>query len=237
MGEGGRLRADLGRDPGLLRRDLRLREPPVPDLRRRPRRLLGQRGLRLLAGDACCYDSKRDTVWAYGGNDQLSKFDLKAKTWSRQAIKPGIGYVGGYNFQMEYLPKADRVMIIGSDVCTVSPDTLASERHPLKDASGKAGLTYLPDQDAVLYLTLPGGETGPAQRLAAFDCAKKAWLEVDCAMPKEMRGAIWSRLRYDPVDKVALLVVGSGVWAYKIPKEFKAKEAEKPAEKPVGKAN
>jgi len=180
---------------------------------------------------ACCYDSKRDTVWAYGGNDQLAKFDLKEKVWSRQAVKPGIGYIGGYNFQMEYLPKSDRVMIIGADVCTVDPGTFASERHTLAKACGKAGLTYLPDHDAALYLTLPGGETGPAQRLALFDCAKKEWHEVDCEMPKDMRGAIWDRFHYDPVDKVALLVVNSGVWAYKPPKEFKFKSAAAEAPK------
>ena len=172
---------------------------------------------------ACCYDSRRDTVWAYGGKGTaLHQFDLKAKAWKAHAAKIPFG---GINLQMEYLPKMDRVMIIGGrpgSTCTVNPEGMAVESHPLEDASGKAGLTWLPEQDAALYLTLPGGETGPAQRLAVFDCAKKEWREVACEMPKEMRGAIWDRLHFDPVDKVALLVVGSGVWAYRPPAKFAA---------------
>ncbi len=175
---------------------------------------------------ACCYDSKRDTVWAYGKErTELQQFDLKAKTWKRHPVKSKIVPVG-INVQMEYLPKSDRVMIVGSTpadaACTVNLEDMSVEAHPLEGASGGAGLTYLPEHDAALYLHVPRGDPPSPSRLALFDCATGKWRDVDSQVP-ELKGTVWSRFRYDPVDKVALLVSGSGVWAYQPPKEFSFK--------------
>jgi len=165
---------------------------------------------------ACCYDPKRDVVWAYGRESRLSRFDLKRKTWSTRSIRPAIDYVGLYNFHMLYLPKSDKILLVGSDACTIDPATLVSQRHPLKGASGKAGLAYLPDQDAVFYVSLPGGETGPEYHTELFACAPMKWQKIQ-TKGLAARGAVWNRLHYDPLDHVVLLVVDSGVWAYKPP--------------------
>ena len=157
---------------------------------------------------ACCYDARRDVIWAYGRESRLSRFDLKTRTWSAHAVHPAIDYLGTYNFHMLYLPKGDKLLIVGSDTCTIDPDTLASQRHRLASASGKAGLAYLPDQDAVLYVSLPGGETGPEYRVEVFDCVKARWQKI-LSKGLAARGAVWSRLHYDPVDKVVLLLVDS----------------------------
>lgn len=175
---------------------------------------------------ACAYDSKRDTVWAYAGGQSLHRFDLQANTWSTQAVKGSLAPLGGYNFQMEYIPSLDRVMLIGAKhTCTVALDSFAAEFHNLQDANGKAGLTYMTEPNALLYFSSPGGETGPAYRLAAFDCATKTWHELTPAQPTTTRGGVWDRLHYDPVNKVALLVMGDGVWAYKPPKDVKTAKA------------
>jgi hypothetical protein len=174
---------------------------------------------------ACCYDAKRDVVWAYGSENRLSRFDLKTRTWSAGAVHPAIEYVGLYNFHMIYLPKGDKILLVGDDTCTIDPQTLVSHRHRLSHASGKAGLAYLPDQDAVLYVSLPGGETGPEYRMEVFDCAKTQWQTLQ---PRALtaRGVVWNRLHYDPVDNIVLLVVDSGVWAYKPPQRFSARRAQ-----------
>ena len=150
---------------------------------------------------------------------RLSRFDIKTRTWSTYTVRPAIDYVGLYNFHMLYLPKGDKILLVGNDTCTIDPSKLVSRRHPLKNASGKAGLAYLPNQDAVLYVSLPGGETGPEYRTEVFDCVKGEWQKVQ-AKGQIARGAVWSRLHYDPVDHVVLLVVDSGVWAYKPLKRF-----------------
>jgi len=168
---------------------------------------------------ACCYDAKRDVVWAYGHESQLSRFDLKTNRWSSHAIHPAIDYLGGYNFHLIYLPKADRLLMVGSDTATVDLDTFAAERHPLENSTGKAGLAYLAPQDAVLYVALPGGETGPNYHTSVFDCAKRRWQSIE-TKSLTAQGAVWNRLQYDPIDEVALLVVNSGVWAYKPPRSF-----------------
>jgi hypothetical protein len=127
---------------------------------------------------------------------------------------------------MLYLPKGDKILLVGDDGCAIDPQTLVSHRHRLNSASGKAGLAYLPEQDAVLYASLPGGETGPGYRTEVFDCAKTQWQEVQ---PQGLtaRGAVWSRLHYDPVDNIVLLVVESGVWAYKPPQRFSASREQR----------
>ncbi|MGA2254750.1 MAG: hypothetical protein ABSG53_08825 [Thermoguttaceae bacterium] len=170
---------------------------------------------------ACCYDAKRDVIWAYGSKSRLSRFDLKTKTWSTHMVRPAIDYLGLYNFHMQYLPKSDKILLVSNDTCTIDPSTFISQQHSLRNASGKAGLAYLPEQDVVFYVSLPGGETGPEYRTEVFDCAKGQWQKVQ---PKRLtaRGAVWSRLQYDPVDNVLLLVVDSGVWAYKPPQRFSA---------------
>ena len=168
---------------------------------------------------ACCYDAKRDVVWAYGHDSQLAKFDLKTKTWSTHAVYPSLDYLGTYNFHLTYLPKNDRLLLVGSDTCTIAPDAFTAERHSLAGASGKAGLTYLPAPDAVLYVSLPGGETGSNYRMEAFDCARGQWQKVE-STGLTARGAVWNRLHFDPIDEVVLLVVDSGVWSYRPPRSF-----------------
>lgn len=171
---------------------------------------------------ACCYDSKRDTVWAFGGGGQLHRFDLQSNTWSTHPVKGSLAPLGGYNFQMEYIPSLDRLMIVGAKhTCTIDLTEMAAEFHALNDANGKAGLTYLDESNALLYFSAPGGETGGQYRLAAFDCASKTWIELAPAQATTTRGGVWDRLHYDPVNKVALLVMGDGVWAYKPPKDLK----------------
>jgi len=179
--------------------------------------LYAGRGTRSGYAMACCYDAKRDVVWAYGHDSRLSRFDLKTKTWSTHTIRPAIDYVGLYNFHMLHLPKDDKILLVGNDTCTIDASTQASHRYSLKNASGKAGLAYLPDQDTVLYVPLPGGETGPEYRTEIFDCTKAQWQKIQ-SKGLAARGAVWNRLQYDPVDNVVLLVVDSGVWAYKPPK-------------------
>ncbi len=168
---------------------------------------------------ACCYDTKRDVIWAYGHESRLSRFDLTTKTWSTRTVHPAIDYLGLYNFHMLYLPKDDKILLVGNDTCTIDLNTLVSHHHSLKNASGKAGLAYLPDQDSVLYVSLPGGETGSEYRTEVFDCVKTQWQKVQ-VKGLAARGAVWNRLHYDPVDNVVLLVVDSGVWAYKPPRQF-----------------
>ena len=168
---------------------------------------------------ACCYDAKRDVVWAYGHESQLSRFDLKTNRWSSHAIHPAVDYLGGYNFHLIYLPKADRLLMVGSDTATVDLDTFAAERHTLEHSTGKAGLAYLVPQDAVLYVGLPGGEIGPDYHTSIFDCSKQHWQTIE-TKSLTAQGAVWNRLQYDPIDGVALLVVNSGVWAYKPPRSF-----------------
>ena len=184
-------------------------------------------------GKACCYDSKRDTVWGFNGEDGdlLYQFDLKAKTWSKHAVKPPICKFGVYNIQMAYLPKSDRVMIISNESLTVNPATFQTERFHLDFACGKGGLTYLPDQDAALWVSLPGENPSPNVRVEAFDCAAGKWLKQE-VKGLSGKGDVWARLHYDPVDKVALLVAGNGVWAYKPPKKFEAWVEKKPATSP-----
>jgi hypothetical protein len=166
---------------------------------------------------ACCYDPRRDVVWEYGRESQLAKFDLKSRTWTTHAVHPPIDYLGTYNFHMVYLPKSDRLLLVGRDTCTIAPETLVSERHPLENSSGKAGLAYLPDPNAVFYVSLPGGETGPEYHVSAFDCDQRQWHALETT-GLSARGAVWHRLHFDPVDNVVLLVVNSGVWAYKPPR-------------------
>ena len=93
---------------------------------------------------ACCYDAKRDVVWAYGHESRLSRFDLKTKRWSPQPVHPEIDYLGTYNFHMLYLPKSDRLLIVGRDTATIDPDTFAAERHPLDNADrqGRLGVSH-----------------------------------------------------------------------------------------------
>ena len=168
---------------------------------------------------ACCYDAKRDVIWAYRRESQLSRFNLKTKIWSASLVRPAIDYLGLYNFHMLYLPRGDKILLVGNDTRTIDPDTLVSRRHSLNGASGKAGLAYLPDQDAVFYVSLPGGETGSEYRTEVFDCIKTQWQKVK-VKGLAARGAVWNRLHYDPVDNVVLLVVDSGIWAYKPPRQF-----------------
>ena len=104
---------------------------------------------------------------------------------------------------------------MGSDTCTIAPD----KRHLLAGASGKAGLTYLPAPNAVLYVFLPGGETGSEYRIEVFDCGRGQWQKIE-SKSLTARGAVWNRLHFDPIDEVVLLVVESGVWAYKPPRSF-----------------
>jgi hypothetical protein len=169
-------------------------------------------------GFACCYDEKRGVVWAYAGGGKLSKFDLKEKKWSSKAIAGDVAFLGTYNFHMKYLPKSDRVLIVGSATCTVDLETLKFEKHELKDGGGKAGLAYLPEQDVVLYTSLPG--EGLKFRMAAFDCGEKKWREIESATRPKADGVLWSRLHYDPVNKAAILVGYDGVWAWKPPAKF-----------------
>jgi hypothetical protein len=82
-----------------------------------------------------------------------------------------------------------------------------------------AGLTYLPAPDAVLYVSLPGGETSSDYRMEVFDCARGQWQTVE-STDLTARGAVWNRLHFDPIDEVILLVVDSGVWAYRPPRSF-----------------
>ncbi|HXX93646.1 MAG TPA: hypothetical protein VEN81_08425 [Planctomycetota bacterium] len=177
---------------------------------------------------SCCFDTRRKKVWAYGHDSQLSGFDLSAKTWTRVPLKPDVGYLGGYNFHMEYLPKIDRILIVGQDTCTVDPETFRTERHPFEHSSGKGGLAYLPDQDAVFHALLT---VGGLYRAAVFDCARRTWRDWETQnLPAGAKGKgteaeggegnVWSRLQYDPVDKVLLLVVADGVWALKPPPKF-----------------
>ncbi len=168
---------------------------------------------------ACCYDPKRDVVWAYGRESRLSRFDLKSRQWSAHAIHPDIDYIGSLNFHLIYLPRQDRILLVGSDAATIDPETFASERRKLADSTGKAGLAYLPAQDVVLSVSLPGGETGSEYRQKVFDCGKGEWRTIE---PRGLaaRGSVWSRLQYDPLDDAALLLDESGVWAYKPPKTF-----------------
>ena len=169
---------------------------------------------------ACCYDAKRDVVWAYGHESQLSRFDLKTRRWTSHVVHPAIDYVGGYNFHLLYLPTSDRLLVVGSDTATIDLDTFVAELPPrLTGATGKAGLAYLAPQDAVLYVALPGGETGPDYRTCAFDCGKRQWRDIR-TNGLTATGAVWNRLQYDPIDGVALMVVDSGVWAYKPPGSF-----------------
>jgi len=172
-------------------------------------------------GKACCYDCKRDTVWGFNGEDGdlLCQFDLKTKAWSRHPVKPPICKFGVYNLQMLYLPKSDRVMIISNEALTVNPDSFETQRFHLDKACGKGGLAYLPDQDAALYVSLPGENPSPDVRVEAFDCATGQWLKQE-VNGLVARGDVWARLQYDPVNKVALLVAGNGVWAYKPPPKF-----------------
>ena len=167
---------------------------------------------------ACCYDSKRDTVWAYSGDGSLHRFDLAKKLWSAQRVPSNIEYLGTYNFQMEYLPKSDRILLLGKSTCTIDPETLAAEEHPLVNGGGKAGVTYLPDQDAALYVSLPG--EGLVYRMAIFDCVTARWRDWQAEGKPASEGVLWDRLHYDPTDKVALLVSADGVWAWKPPKTF-----------------
>jgi RimJ/RimL family protein N-acetyltransferase len=164
---------------------------------------------------ACCYDSKRDVVWAYGRESRLSRFDLKTRTWSAHAVHPTIDYVGLYNFHMLYLPKSDKILLVGDDTCTIDPQTLVSHRHRLNRASGKAGLAYLPEQDAVLYVSLPGGETGPEYRTEVFDCAKtqgqkaETWVERQVNRYARHGHGLWlvlDRASGQPVGQAGLLI-------------------------------
>jgi hypothetical protein len=179
-------------------------------------------------GMACCFDSKRKKVWAYGHDSSLSSFDLATKSWTSAPLKPEVSYLGGYNFHMEYLPKVDRILMLGQDCCTVDPDTFRTERHAFEHCSGKGGVTYLPDQDAVFYALLT---VGGNYRAAVFDCATKTWKEWETrTMPGGAKakgteadggeGNVWNRLHYDRVDNVVLLVLADGVWALKAPKKF-----------------
>jgi hypothetical protein len=169
---------------------------------------------------ACCYDSKRDVVWAYAGESTLHEFDLAKKAWSKHAVKADLSALGTYNFQMAYLPKSDRVLVIGGgQTCTIDPATFTAAEHALPDSGGKAGVAYLPRQDAVLYVSLPG--EGLAYRMAVFDCAAERWHEWKAEGKVTSEGCVWNRLQYDPADDVALLVGYDGVWAYKPPDAFK----------------
>lgn len=182
---------------------------------------------------ACCYDTKRRKVWAYGHDSVLSAFDLAQKSWSTFRLDPEIPYIGTYNFHMVYLPKADRILVLGKDACTIDPDTFRTERRPLDGASGKAGLAYVPEEDLVLYVLLT---VGGKYRAAIYDCARAVWKEWDTRnLPAGAtskggeaeggEGNVWNRFQYDPVDRVALLVMSEGVWAIRPPKR-----AERPAQ-------
>ena len=61
----------------------------------------------------------------------------------------------------------------------------------------------------------PGSGRGARRR-------RRGWAETACELPKDLHGASSDRLHYDAVDKVALLVVGSGAWAYRPPAKFAA---------------
>jgi hypothetical protein len=168
---------------------------------------------------ACCYDAKRNVVWAYAGDSVLHGFDLPKRAWSRHALKTDIASLGTYNYQMAYLPKSDRVLLIGGgETCTIDPETFAATRHALSDCGGKAGLAYLWRQDVALYVSLPG--EGLGYRMAAFDCAAGRWHEWSAENKVAGEGCVWDRLQYDPVNDVALLVGYDGVWAYKPPERF-----------------
>jgi hypothetical protein len=168
---------------------------------------------------ACCYDSKRNIVWAYAGDGDLHAFDLGTNSWTAHPLKENVENFGTYNFQMAYLPKSDRVLLIGGgQTCTIDPQTFAIAHHALDHASGKAGVAYLPDHDALLYVTLPG--EGLDYRMAVFDCARKEWHDWEAKGKPSSEGVLWDRLQYDPVDKVALLVSGDGVWAFQPPGRF-----------------
>lgn len=177
---------------------------------------------------ACCYDSKRKKVWAFGHDNILSGFDLSTKSWTAIPLKSDVGYLGTYNFHMEYLPKSDRILLLGKESCTIDPETWRAERHELAHCSGKAGLAYLPDQDVVLYVLLT---VGGMYQAAVFDCASRSWKEWETRnLPGSAKGKgteaeggegnVWSRLHYDAANKVALLVVADGVWGFRPPKSF-----------------
>jgi hypothetical protein len=170
-------------------------------------------------GFACCYDSKRNVVWAYSGIGDLRQFDLAGKVWSAHPLKADVKDFGTYNYQLTYLPKSDRVLLIGSgQTGTIDPNTFTIERHALENCSGKAGVAYLPEHEAAVYVTLPG--EGLDYRMAVFDCAKGQWHDWQAEGKPTSDGVLWDRLQYDPADKVVLLVSADGVWAYKPPAAF-----------------
>jgi hypothetical protein len=168
------------------------------------------------------YDSKRDKVWAIESPERLKSFDLKTKSWTDHTLKPAPAYLGTYNYQMAYLAGSDRLLVIGGgNTCTINPDALTLERHPLEKANGKMGLTYLPDMNVALYVEL----TDDAKyRMAVFDEKTKTWKEWPTESKPVNKGrgtdGVWNRLQYDPVNKVALLVTPGGVWAFKPPKQL-----------------
>ena len=86
---------------------------------------------------ACCYETKRNVIWAYGHESRLSRFDLKTKTWSVHTIRPAIDYLGLYNFHMQYLPRNDKILLVGNDTCTIDLKTLVSHHHPLENSSSR----------------------------------------------------------------------------------------------------
>ncbi len=85
----------------------------------------------------------------------------------------------------------------GNEVCAFSPATLTWKRM------------YEPDAQA----RYTNGN---------IDNTKTQWQKVQVKGRHKglaASGAVWNRLHYDPVDNVVLLVVDSGVWAYKPPRQ------------------
>jgi len=172
-------------------------------------------------GGGTAYDPKRDVVWALPASSwsPLWKFDVKTAKWSKHALKPEIPANCHLNLALN-LKRDLLVAAQGDDGKTchlINPETFASEKVDTSGypTVGYGGMTMLPDQDVALHLK--GDPT-----LGVLDFDAKKWLKLDgpAGGPKMEGYAVYGRLRYSPIDKVALFVGPAGVWAYKPPEKY-----------------
>jgi hypothetical protein len=175
-------------------------------------------------GGGTAYDAKRDVIWALPARSwsPLFKFDVKTSAWSKHTLKPEIP--AHCHLNLAYNANRDLIVAAQGDngkTChLINPNNLTAEKVDTSDYQtvGYGGMIVLPDQDVALHL-----KGDPALGVLDFDSRK--WFKLDGPEggPKMLGYAVYGRLRYSPIDKVALFVGPAGVWAYKPPAKYDLK--------------
>lgn len=175
-------------------------------------------------GGGTAYDPKRDVIWALPGKSwsPLYKFDVKTAKWSKHTLKPEIPA----NVHLNLAVNEERDLIVaaqgsdGKNCHLIDPESMTAEKVDTSDyqPSGSGGLIMLPDQGVALSL-----KGDPTLGVLDFDARKWFRLDGPDGGPKMLGYAVYGRLRYSPIDKVALFVGPAGVWAYKPPEKYDLK--------------